>query len=149
MSGLGALVAPLLAPREAVQLQYEVKGEGPSPSHPDCYDVEVEVPAGAADRAPAFLKDAGKELELTKVRWTCLGWWRRGRQSICDQRCVDHQVALTDHVHVFEWASGVRRDARGLTWQRVIMQTRGVNFNLATHPLLSFVLNQVFVCCTD
>ncbi|GAB4817018.1 hypothetical protein N2152v2_004064 [Parachlorella kessleri] len=52
-------------PPEAATIQYQIRVDGPSPTHPDCYDFDFEVPLG--HELPPFAAKTAVDAELAKV----------------------------------------------------------------------------------
>ncbi|KAL3150613.1 hypothetical protein ABBQ32_000419 [Trebouxia sp. C0010 RCD-2024] len=55
LSSLSHRINPHLRPIEPLSLRYTVRVSGDNPTHPDSYDIDMEVPATTADQATASL----------------------------------------------------------------------------------------------
>jgi len=64
ISSLNTRLAALLKPMGPIELSYEVKLDGPSPSAPACYDIIVDLPLKAQDKLTATLESISVDKEI-------------------------------------------------------------------------------------
>lgn len=66
LSSVSERLNKLLEPMPPITLQYTIRVDGASPTHPDCYDIEFEVPGAtpANERLSNFLDKYSKDREI-------------------------------------------------------------------------------------
>ena len=64
LPNIGQHLTAHMAKAPPIELDYTIQTEGPSPTHPDCYDIEVDVPASHSPVLTDFLQKLNKDREM-------------------------------------------------------------------------------------
>jgi hypothetical protein len=64
MSVMDERISAHIKPAPPIELEYTIATDGLSPTHPECYEIDVEVPVNAPGRMADFLEALSKDRDL-------------------------------------------------------------------------------------